>query len=69
MSGLAKGLAAALGGAAVGALGQVANNKAAQKKSQPKPSTPTKPAADAPSYSIAHDMRTAGADTQTPDTE
>jgi glycerol dehydrogenase-like iron-containing ADH family enzyme len=72
MSGLAKGLAAGLAGAAAGALGAYADKKAADKKNKPAASTPTapaKPAANAPSYSIAHDMRQSGADTQTPDTE
>lgn len=74
MSGLLKGLAAGLGGAAIGALGEIAKKKT-QDKAAADATKKSTPSASAPSYSIAHDMRTSGssstsaADTQTPDTE
>lgn len=60
MSDVGKAVAAGLAGALAGGASQYLDNKAAAKRAA------KKPAADAPSYSIARDMRS---DTQTPETE
>jgi hypothetical protein len=80
-----KALGALLAGGALGATESVLGQEAAKKKADAaaaakikgaaidSASTPKKDIIDlispAPSYSIAHDMRNADADTQTPDTE